>query len=206
MLLRCLPALLLLCVCFNGCKEKQNSATGQQSALPGRDSNQVVEIDTGVTYFSIRQFFDDQWKNREGNPYTLLKKIYVNNRLADSGFVALDAALWARLRTPFDATDISNKHYLGQYRFEQFDDETTGSRHLYYEAAKPDARLLKMDIQADPDNNRVRAIYLETKFKAQGGTVLQKLQYAPDRLFRIQEEVVANGKTQYTNSEYYFKY
>src|SRR6478752_7644162 len=92
--------LLLLCICglsLFACKEKQKSSSAEEKTTP------VVPVkveDTSERYFSIRDYFDDQWNTRRGSPYTLLKIHKVNNK-TDSAFVALDSVLWFSMRAPF---------------------------------------------------------------------------------------------------------
>lgn len=162
--------------------------------------------DTTATYFSIKDYFDDQWNTRRGSPYTLMKIHNVNGK-ADSAFVALDSVLWFSMRAPFDAADISDKKFLGMYKFDAFEDETTQTTHLYYESISPDLYLQKMDISADVFTNRVKSVYMETKSVKDGHLVSQKLQYIPDRIFQIQEFDRAAGQPEKnTKLEYRYNY
>jgi hypothetical protein len=198
--------LLLLCICglsLFACKEKQKSSSAEEKTTP------VVPVkveDTSERYFSIRDYFDDQWNTRRGSPYTLLK-IYNVNGKSDSAFVPLDSALWFSMRAPFDAADISDKKFLGLYKFDSFDDETTETTHLYYESVSPDLYLQKMDISADIFTNRVKSVYMETKSVKDGRRINQKLQYIPDRIFQVQEYVkIEDQPGKNTKLEYRYKY
>lgn len=198
--------LLLLCICglsLFACKEKQKSSSAEEKTAP------VVPVkveDTSERYFSIRDYFDDQWNTRRGSPYTLLRIHKVNNK-EDSAFVGLDSVLWFSMRAPFDAADISDKKFLGLYKFDSFDDETTETTHLYYESVSPDLYLQKMDISADIFTNRVKSVYMETKSIKDGRQVNQKLQYIPDRIFQVQEyEKIEGQPGKNTKLEYRYKY
>jgi hypothetical protein len=193
----------ICCLSLFACKEKQKSSSAEEKTTPAVP---VQVVDTSERYFSIRDYFDDQWKTRRGNPYTLLKMHIVNGK-ADSAYVGLDSALWFNMRAPFIAADISDKKFLGLYRFDSFYDETTETTHLYYEAINPDLYLQKMDISADIYNNRVRSIYMETKSVKDGYQVSQKLQYIPDRIFQVQEFEKREGQPEKnTRLEYRFNY
>lgn len=191
------------CLSLFACKEKQKSSSAEEKTAPV--ARMKVE-DTTQTYFSIKQYFNDQWKTREGNPYTLLKLQTLNGK-TDSAFIPLTNELWAAMRAPFDAADISDKKFLGYYKFDSFTDETTETTHYYYESISPDLYLQKMDISADQYNNRVRSVYLETKRVENGHHVSQKLQYIPDRIFQIQQFEKADGqKEQNSKLEYRYNY
>lgn len=197
---------LLLCICcisLFACKEKQKSSSAEEKTTP--EAATKIE-DSSATYFSIRDYFDDQWKTRRGSPYTLLKIQQVNGR-TDSALVPLDSVLWFSMRAPFAAADISDKKFLGLYRFDTFNDETTETTHLFYEAASPDLYLTKMDVSADAFTNLVKSVYLETNSVKDGHQVSMKLQYIPDRIFQIQTfEKTAGQAEQNTKLEYRFNY
>ncbi|WP_162902799.1 hypothetical protein [Taibaiella koreensis] len=204
MRLRSLLPVVFCCALF-ACKEKQNSASTEEKATTGQEPPQKTG-DTTETYFSITDYFNDQWKNRNGDPYTLLKIVETNGR-RDSAYVPLDGVLWGRLRAYFDAADISDKKYLGWYKFDMFTDETTETTHLHYEAVAADLFLRKMDISADMVTNLVKSIYMETSRQQDGRLVRQKLQYMPDRIFQIQILGSEKGNiTKDTLLEYRFKY
>jgi hypothetical protein len=198
--------LVLVCVgCLSlfACKEKQKSSSVEEKTVP---VERMKVEDTTQTYFSIKDYFNDQWKSREGNPYTLLRLQTVNGK-TDSAFKLLTNELWAALRAPFDAADISDKKFLGYYKFDSFIDETTETTHYYYESISPDLYLQKMDISADQYNNRVRSVYLETRRVENGRHISQKLQYIPDRLFQVQQfEKTEGQKEQNSNLEYRYNY
>ena len=139
-----------------------------------------------ATYFSIKQFLDDQWKNREGIPYTL-NKISTFNGLSDSSFIGLDSVVWKQIREKFDATDISEPKYLDQYEYSNYEEDALDVTVLHYEAKDKGLFTRKMDVSVDVFNNRVRTIYIETLKKNAIYTKSQKLLYVPDQIIQIQE-------------------
>ncbi len=196
----------IACITLFACKEKQKSSSAEENAPPPPPTTQQV-IDTSQTYFSISDYFNDQWKSRRGNPYTLLHLNKVNGKTTDSSYVPMDSVLWAQLRAPFDAADISDKKFLGKYKFDMFDDETAETTHLYYEAATPDLFMQKMDISANIFSKLVKAVYIETRSTENGLTVSRKLQYIPDRLFQVQTFEKAPGQPgKNTTQEYRYNY
>lgn len=199
-----LSLIFVCCLSLFACKEKQKSSSAEEKTTPPVVTQQVV--DSSVTYFSVKDYFDDQWKTRSGNPYTLLK-LYTVNGKTDSSYIPMDNALWASIRAPFDAADIGDKKFLGQYRYDSFDDETTQTTHLFYESVNPDLYLQKMDVAADMSSQMVKSVYLETRSTQGDHQVTRKLQYIPDRTVQIQEfEKTAGQPEKNTRLEYRFKY
>jgi len=204
MRLRSLLPLLFCCALF-ACKEKQNSASAEEKATVTSQEPQKTG-DTTATYFSVIDYFNDQWKNRNTDAYTLLKIEEINGR-RDSTYLPLDSALWARMRAPFDATDIGDKKFLGWYNFNMFTDETTETTHLHYEAVADNLFTRKLDIAADMVSSLVKSVYIETRREQDGRVVTQKLQYMPDRIFQVQsQESGGSGAPKNTLLEYRFKY
>lgn len=188
-----LYGLAIGCLFYASCKEKQKSES-------------VENKEPLATYFSITAFFTDQWKGREGNPYTLLR-VHKHGGKSDSGYAVLDEALWAQLRAWFDPADISDTAFLGKYVFDLFDNDVTESSHLHYEATDTSLFLQKMDIGADIVDDIVKSVYLETRKRENGALHVQKLQYLPDRLFQKQTTVVRPGeKPEEDVEEYYYRY
>lgn len=175
---------LAFLLALSSCKEKQNSTSAKKD--PASDTTQQVLDTTAAPNFSIRSFFDDQWSTRKGQPYTLLRIVNLNGKI-DSSFVELDSTLWAQLRGPFDATDISDKKFNGQYSFDMFDDEASQTSNMNFEARNPDLFMRKMYITADQFSHRVQSVYVETETSRDGYSHSQKLSYIPDRTIQIRE-------------------
>ncbi len=193
-----------LLLSFSACKEKQNSTSAKKE--PVTDTTGLAVDTTAEPYFSIRAFFDDQWKTRSGMPYTLLR-VEKNDGRADSAFADLDSALWNELRAPFDAADISDKKFAGLYNFEMFDDEATQTANLNFDARKPDLFMQKMYITVDQFSRRVLSVYIETQDAREGYSHSQKLNYIPDRIIQILEfEKTAGSPARNHTLEYRYKY
>lgn len=207
---RCL-LLLLFCLSLFACKEKQNSAAGEKTVQPPQPqtmtgTSPVPVEDSAAPYFSITDFFADQWNTRRGDPYTLLK-VTVSGGQADSAFIPLDSTLWFSLCNRFTAADISDRKFLGWYQFDMFEDKTTESLHLHFEAAAAELYLRKMDVSADLFTHKIETIYLETRREENGRMVSQKMQYMPDRLFQFQTfEKAGDRPGRETKVQYWFQY
>ncbi len=182
------------CLTLFACKEKQKSSSAEEK----QPAMVEQEVDTTISYFSLKQYFIDQWSSRSGNPYTILKLNTVNGKRTDSVYIPMDEALWRSMIAPFEAADISNKRFLGYYKFQSFDDETSQSTHLYYEATSPLLYTQKMDISADIQTNLVLSVYVETQNIQDDHQVFRKLQYVPDKLVQIQEFEKTEGQPEKT--------
>ncbi len=195
--------LLLLPLLLLSCKEKQNSgSTGaREQELRPADS-----VSTDETYFSITDYFADQWSYRRGDPYTLLR-LEFNGHHADSSYIPLDSALWFSLTRLFEQADISAPSFLGKYDFDMLEDHDMELIYLYYQARSPELYMQKMSITANLYNNRIKTVYIETKTQQNDILKRQKLQYIPDRSFQVQQFEKETGKPEkQVHIEYLFKY
>jgi hypothetical protein len=183
-----LPA--TLCLLLFACKEKQKSATTEQKAAP------IVPLkveDTTQTYFSIRDYLNEQWNLKKDNPYTLLKIVIANGK-RDSAFVPFDSANWFAIMKPFYIADIGDKKYLGWYRFDSFEDEAAEEMHIHYEAIAPDTIMRKMDIAANRYSGMVNLVYMETRQKANNEIITRKMTYKRDDFIQVVESEKEEGK------------
>ncbi len=201
--------LLLSCLTLFACKEKQKSSSAEENATQSAATSATPPVkveDSSATYFSISDFFDDQWRSRRESPYTLLK-VTESNGKRDSAFVSLDSLVWSSMCAPYNAADISDKKYLGWYKYDMFNDETTETLHLHYEAMADDLFTRKMDVSADMFSRKIKSIYIETRRDEKGHVLSQKLQYMPDRLFQIQTFEKSEGTAaKDTKVQYWFEY
>lgn len=204
MRLRSLSILLLCCVLF-ACKEKQKSSTAEEKTAV-ETSATPQKGDTTDGYFSVTDFFNDQWKTRSSDAYTLLR-IEEKGGQRDSSYIPLDSAVWKSMRAYFDTADIGAASFMGRYKFDMFTDETTETIHFHYEAVDPELFMRKMDVSADMFTKLVKSVYMETRRTENGRSISRKMQYMPDRIFQIQTlEKGAQGPEQNTLLEYRYKY
>jgi len=198
-----------LCLTLFACKEKQKSATTEQSAATGQNAAPIVPLkveDTTQTHFSIRDYLDQQWDLKKDNPYTLLKVVIANGK-RDSTYVPLDSALWYTVMQPFYVADISDKKYLGWYRFDSFEDDEAEEIHIHYEAIAPDTIMRKMDIAANRYSGMVNLVYMETRHKAGNVITTRKMTYKRDDFIQIIASEKTEGKPAVESvTEYRFKY
>lgn len=139
--------------------------------------------DNAPTYFSIRDFIKDQWETYKMQPYTL-ERVITGDGKKDSSLVSAYEFELGEIMETFIKTDIGHKKFLGKYDFNMVEDMTTFTRTYYYEANDPEMYTKKLQIITNPENNRVKNIYIEAVEKS-GKTI--KLYYAPVKLIRIQE-------------------
>ena len=161
--------------------------------------------DVQGNYFSIRQFGIDQWNTYAGRPFTILKTVKINNK-TDSSYTNSDTLNWgdAIFKTFFE-TDISDRKWLGQYTFTQFDDNEEGTHNFYYKANDPDLFTQKLLITIDQQNSKVKGIYIETYKKTIFDECKQTLFYSPMETVQIQtDDKPGIGSRKYSVVQYYF--
>lgn len=198
---------IALCLTLFACKEKQKSASAEQSAdAPAGPVTRLKVDDTTQTYFSVKEYLDQQWNLKKDNPYTLLK-IVVENGKRDSSFVPFDSTNWFTILQPFYIADIGDKKYLGWYRFDSYKDDDAEEVHIRYEAIAPDTIMRKMDVAANPFSGTVNLVYMETRHQTGQGIISRKMTYKRDDFIQIIESDKKEGKPASDRIlEYRFKY
>ena len=184
--------LLLLIITTASCKKKKNA--------------DAIVTNSG-TYFSIKQYALDEWNTFAHSPFTIIKSIKVNNGRSDSSYTNSDTINWTPIFKTFFETDISDKSFLGKYKFTQFDDNQDGTHNFFYEAQDEDDDLFtqKLLITINSYNKRVKGIYIETKKKNLFGECTQKLYYSPMKTIQIQtDNKPLLGSSTYTIVQYDF--
>jgi hypothetical protein len=157
-------------------------------------------------YFSINQFMIDEWNTFSGQPFLIVKAITKNGK-TDSSYTNSDTLNWAPIVKTFAETDISDPKYLGQYDFNQFDDNADGTHNFFYEAKPENDDLFtrKLLLTIDAYTTKVNGIYIETEKKTVFDDCVQKLYYAPLKIIQIQtEDKPLVGSSTHTVVEYDF--
>jgi hypothetical protein len=156
------------------------------------------------TYFSIKQFAADQIHTYGQQPFSMFRinKLNGTTDTTLSNFINMD---WAPIFRSFGETDISDKKFLGQYDFSVYDESITGRRILSYTAKNNKLLTRLLQIAADPTNNKITSIYIETAQNDFWGSQSQKLLYVPLRVIQIQKSRHGLlGKAWDLNTEYRF--
>lgn len=155
-------------------------------------------------YFSIRQFGLDEWNTFQGEGFTIIKTVRVGNKI-DSSFTNSDTINWTPILKAFFETDISDRKYLGQYKFTQFDDKADATHNFFYEAQDEDLFTQKLLLTIDMYNSKVKGIYIETVKRDLFNTRTEKLYYAPLKTIQIQtEDKPLFGEKKHTVVQYDF--
>ncbi len=147
-------------------------------------------------YFSINQFILDEWNTFSGEPFMITKTVKVGEK-TDSVLTNSDNMEWGALMKTFSETDISDRKYLSQYKFTQFDDNADQSHNFFYEALDEDLFTRKLLIVIDMFSSRVKGIYIETEKKDIFNDRVCRLYYAPLKKVQIQtdEKALFGNKT-----------
>ena len=143
-------------------------------------------ISADSSYFSVKQFIADQINYFRGQPFTLTRVTHFNGKVDTSlvNFMSMD---WSSILQDFTTTDISERKFLGEYRFSHFDDETTGDRDYIYTATNPRLFTRQLQINTDGSTDKITSIYIETAKRDFFGSKTQKLLYSPLHIIQIQE-------------------
>lgn len=147
------------------------------------------------TYFSINQYALDEWSNHVSEVAAFERKETINGK-TDSSYVNMEHLDWNSVVKTFLETDISDRKYLGKYKFSQFDDNTDNTHDFMYIAVNKDLFTQQLLITMDIHTNKVKGIYIETEKDNLWGTTRQKLYYAPMKTIQIQrfEKPLIGGK------------
>lgn len=143
-------------------------------------------VNDGNTYFSIKQFAVDQIQTYGQQPFSTFRITKLNGK-TDTTLANFTDMDWAPILNSFGETDISDKKFLGQYDFSMYDESITGARVLSYTAKNDKLLTRTLQIAADPTNNKITSIYIETAQNDFWGSQTQKLLYVPLRLIQIQK-------------------
>ena len=161
--------------------------------------------DVKGNYFSINQFIVDQWNNFPGPTCVMVKNVRVNNVTVDSGFTNTDTFSLAPVFKTFRESDISDRKFLGKYKFTQFDDPQDATHNFFYQAEDDELFTQKLLITLDMYNMKVRGIYIETFKKTALDECTQKLYYSPLKTIQIQtDDKPVFGKRKHTVANYDF--
>lgn len=181
--------MVLLVVVAAGCKKK--------------DVKKPEELLEG-NYFSINQFMLDEWNTFAGEPFMIRKSVKEGEKI-DSTLTNSDVLDWGALVKVFSETDISDKKYLGKYKFTQFDDNADRTHNFFYEAIEEDLFTRKLLITIDQFTNKIKGIYIETEKKDVFDDCIQKLYYSPLKTVQIQtSDKPLLGSKKYTVEQYEF--
>lgn len=182
--------ILLAALAFSSCKEKP--------------AEEDYSKETG-SYFSVRQYALDQWNTFMGEPFLIVKTVRVNDGKWDSSYTNSDTLDWGAIFHEFFLTEISDRQFLGKYKFTQFDDNEDETHNFFYEAKEEDLYTRKLLLTIDQYNQMVRGIYIEAAKSSPFEERLVKLYYKPMKRIQIQETVKPLfGASKHTVTEYEF--
>lgn len=170
-----------------------------------KDRQQLNASDSD-TYYSIKGFLNDQWHFLQGQPIVLLRVATFNGK-SDSSFVSLDSTVWKEIRKQFDASDIGEARFLGQYDFAMYNEDALNQIAMAYTAKNKDLLTQKVNIGIDNVNHQVQTIYIETHKSNRTYEKTQNLTYIPHQVIAIQSfEKSIISRPENLRVAYYFKY
>lgn len=150
-----------------------------------KQKEKEVSSEIKGNYFSVQQFALDEWNTFMGEPFMIVKTVNINGKI-DSSWTNSDTISWGPILETFFETDISDRKFLEQYKFSQFDDKDDGTHNFFYEAIDEDLPTRKLLLTIDLYTSKVKGIYVETKHNDLFDEKVQKLYYAPMETIQIQ--------------------
>jgi len=169
------------------------------------DKNKIVK-DTVLkgNYYSVKQFFQDQWNSFEGQPYSLYK-ITEDAKGIDTQMVSALDLNWRSIALQFWDTDISDSSFRSKYEVNTFQDLSMQTMTLYYEAKDEQLVTQVLQVVVDLLNKKIKSIYITANKTRNGLHLVQKLLYKPLKTIQIQEELyLPSGVTQKSITSYIF--
>lgn len=169
------------------------------------DKNKIVK-DTVLkgNYYSVKQFFQDQWNSFEGQPYSLYK-IAEDAKGIDTQMVSALDLNWRSIAVQFWDTDISDSSFRSKYEVNTFQDPSMQTMTLYYEAKDEQLVTQVLQVVVDLLNKKIKSIYITANKTRNGLHLVQKLLYKPLNTIQIQEELyLPSGVTQKSTTSYIF--
>ena len=142
--------------------------------------------DVKGNYFSIKHYILDEWSTHAGEPITFKRTLKVNGK-TDSSFQSAEQVDWVPLIKTFSETEISDRKYLGMYKFSQYDDDFDNTHNFIYIAGNKDLFTQKLLITIDINTMKVRGIYIETFKSTFFNECTQKLYYNPGKIIQVQQ-------------------
>lgn len=137
----------------------------------------------GDEYFSMKQFFDDQYKTKSELPYVFAKVTKVNDVVEDSVIVDWTEQAFGEIREEFEKAEIGKPGHLGKYNFTLLEDFNTTT--LLYEAVDPESFTQKLIVLMDAENNKIQSVYAETNDDGVFAMENTKMTYIPDGTVQI---------------------
>jgi len=152
-------------------------------ACKSKDNVYPPGYEKGDEYFSMHQYFDDQWKNRNEMPYVFAKVTEINGKVTDSQIVDWGEPFFKEIRAQFEKAEIGKPKYLGQYHFTEMEEY----QHItwLYEAANPDLETKKIILRLDPENYKVKTVYAEIEEDGIFSFEKTNMTYIPDGPIKI---------------------
>jgi len=168
-------ALLFTSIFFLACK---STTTDNNAAVAGSDSTE--------TYFSIRQFLNNQWTLLKVEPIVFLKIVEEDGKI-DSTYVPLDSALFESISAPFIAGDISNPEFVGKYKYSASEDRSMDMIFLQYDALDETLICRNLLISASAESGRIATVYMETQHSSFWSTTIHKMTFTKTDAIVIRE-------------------
>ena len=164
--------LAVLVAALAGCEKKPNPA----DAYP-----------EGMTYYPIHLYVKQQADYYAGQPLTFYKISTLNGK-RDSMLTNINKIDWAAIYKTFIAADISDRKFLGKYKYSEFYEPTNSTNSMVYEAQEDDLFTRRFMVNKDSENGRITSVFIQTEKGSKREGTKQMLYYNAGELLQIQEQ------------------
>jgi hypothetical protein len=185
--------LAIACVFCNCNNPKSNTAPSNTA-----DKAQSTVPDSSANYFPVSSFFKGEIYGIKNAGTTPLKKIIIGNKM-DSAWVKMETI--DSILAPFLSPVIDTANLKQTFIEKQFLDQTLNAFTFTYDPVdnpKNTFAFTHWDVYVDPDNQKVRRIFLSKKIDA---TTSQQLTWQAGKYCKIVTLMTSNGKTNKAKEE-----
>lgn len=165
-----LIAALLSILILAGCSDANENET-----------DEPVVADS-VQYFQVKEFIDSEIEAVKTTPY-FIYMISKNNHVQDS--TPIDNNQFIQLAQTFRAIDLNNPKTKKKFRETVFEDQTTESYVLNYEATDASQPVQNIDVMLDSESQQVKRIDIRKLYTTHDTSYTEHLVWKTKESFQI---------------------
>jgi len=183
-----LVLVLALCSC------KGNGGQPEQEYVftpPIEDS-----ADPNMPFYPFRDYINNQIAYVDTTPFGIEKRIEINGRITDSGFITKEA--FKLMANSFLEIDPNNPDLKPNYTENSFTDLSTNRITFSISTKNGNLPLQNADVMLNADNQQVKNVYLRKLLISPDSNVLQHLVWVDKMHFQISETITRKDQLSYT--------
>lgn len=171
--------ILLASIFLIGCQSKTGKQSGN-TPISGSNKN----------FFPVTSYLQEQVNKLDSFPGALIM-VSTHNGMLDSGYI--QAADVRSMVKSFFKPDFRSPASTGVYSEKSFEDKSTQSVIITYEAITDTATLSRADVYIDPDKNAIKRLYLVRTINSSDSTIQQQLLWQTDQNFTLITTINKDG-------------